>query len=68
MSTENLIESFEALLNKKVFAHLSTIMPNGSPQVSPVWLSVKDGLIWINTAVDRQKDRNMRRDPRIDQR
>ncbi|MFW9856287.1 MAG: PPOX class F420-dependent oxidoreductase [Candidatus Thorarchaeota archaeon] len=65
MSSRNLLEPFEPLLNKKVFAHLSTIMPNGSPQVSPVWLSFDSGLIWINTAVGRQKDRNMKRDPRV---
>ncbi len=40
-------------------------MPDGSPQVSPVWIDYRDGLIWVNTAEGRQKHRNVLRDPRV---
>jgi PPOX class probable F420-dependent enzyme len=50
---------------KLSFAHLATLMPDGSPQVSPVWLDVEGDQIIINTAQGRVKDRNMQRDPRV---
>jgi len=40
-------------------------MADGSPQVTPVWFDVHDGLIWINTAEGRTKWRNMRRRPKV---
>lgn len=53
------------ILDKPAFAHLSTLMPDGSPQVSPVWLDTDGGLLVVNSATGRVKDRNMRRDPRV---
>jgi PPOX class probable F420-dependent enzyme len=40
-------------------------MPDGSPQVSPVWVDVDKGYIVINSAAGRVKDENMKRDPRV---
>ncbi|PYQ16436.1 MAG: PPOX class F420-dependent oxidoreductase, partial [Acidobacteria bacterium] len=40
-------------------------MPDGTPQVTPVWCDLQDGLVLVNTAKGRQKDRNLRRDPRV---
>ena len=54
-----------ALFKGKNFAHLATIMPDGSPQVTPVWVDYEDGHIIVNTAEGRVKDRNMKRDPRV---
>ncbi|MHA2345920.1 MAG: PPOX class F420-dependent oxidoreductase [Candidatus Hodarchaeales archaeon] len=51
---------YEKILEKKGFAHLATIMPDGSPQSTPVWYDTEEGLIRINTAIDRVKDRNLR--------
>ncbi|MHA1942657.1 MAG: pyridoxamine 5'-phosphate oxidase family protein, partial [Candidatus Hodarchaeales archaeon] len=51
---------YEKILEKKGFAHLATIMPDGSPQSTPVWYDTEEGLIRINTAIDRVKDHNMR--------
>ena len=62
---KNLLDSYTDLLQKKGFANLSTIQPDGSPQVTPVWFDHEDGLIRINTAVDRRKDRNMRERPKV---
>jgi PPOX class probable F420-dependent enzyme len=46
--------------------YLSTVMPDGSPQVTPLWVEVgDDGLIRLNTAEGRVKTENMRRDARV---
>ena len=53
------------LLQKKAFAGFTTLMPDGSPQTTPVWVDIQGGEIWVNSAVGRQKDKNVRRDPRV---
>jgi PPOX class probable F420-dependent enzyme len=40
-------------------------MPDGSPQVTPVWCDYDGQHVLINSAKGRVKDRNMRRDPRV---
>jgi PPOX class probable F420-dependent enzyme len=40
-------------------------MPDGSPQTTPVWIDFQNGDIWVNSAIGRQKDKNVRRDPRV---
>lgn len=49
------------------FAFISTINKDGSPQVTPTWIDLdeKHGLILINTAVGRLKQKNVSRDPRV---
>ncbi len=49
----------------KAFAILATLMPDGSPQTTPVWFTYDGTHIMINSAKGRVKDRNMRRDPRV---
>ncbi|HZD80926.1 MAG TPA: PPOX class F420-dependent oxidoreductase [Actinomycetota bacterium] len=53
------------LLRGRNFAHLATLMPDGSPHVAPVWVDLEDGLIRVNTVEGRVKTRNLRRDPRV---
>ncbi len=53
------------LLEGKNFAHVSTLMPDGSPQSSPVWIGHEEGVVTFNTAKGRQKPKNLERDPRI---
>lgn len=65
MTLEEKITQFSKILNKKAFAHLSTIMPDGSPQVTPVWFSIENNQILINTAVNRRKDKNMTKNPNV---
>jgi hypothetical protein len=50
---------------KKAFASLATLMPDGSPQVTPVWFDYADGKVRVNTARGRVKDRNMAKDARV---
>jgi PPOX class probable F420-dependent enzyme len=45
---------------KKAFASLATVMPDGTPQVTPVWFDYSDGMIQVNTARGRVKARNMK--------
>lgn len=47
------------------FAFLATTMADGTPQVTPVWFDVEDGLIRINTSRGRVKDRNMTTRPDV---
>lgn len=53
------------LLEGKHFANVATLNPDGSPQVTPVWVDHDGDTILINTAKGRLKDRNLRRDPRV---
>lgn len=55
------------LLQEKQIAHVATVMRDGSPQVTPVWVDVEpDGShVLINTAEGRIKANNLMRDPRI---
>ena len=50
---------------KKAFANLATVMPDGSPQVTPVWVDYKGGLVRVNTAKGRVKARNMKEGSRV---
>ena len=49
----------------RAYAYLATLMPDGSPQLTPVWLNSEDGHTLVNTARGRVKDRNMRARPRV---
>jgi hypothetical protein len=53
------------LFEKKAFAHLATLMPDGQPQVTPVWVQFDGHHVIVNTAEGRQKDKNLQRDKRV---
>jgi PPOX class probable F420-dependent enzyme len=55
----------DLLTNNKAFAHLATVMPDGSPQVTPVWFDYTNGHIRVNTAKGRTKARNMEPGSRV---
>jgi PPOX class probable F420-dependent enzyme len=55
----------DLLTGKKAFASLGTIMPDGTPQVTPVWFDFDGSNLIFNSARGRQKDLNVRRDPRV---
>ena len=58
-------EKYRDLFQKKAFCSLSTLMPDGSPQVTPVWCDFDGTHVIVNSAKGRRKDTNMRRDPRV---
>lgn len=53
------------LFTKKAFGFLATLMPDGSPQATPVWVDYDGQFVYFNSARGRVKDRNVRRDPRV---
>ncbi|APY87608.1 PPOX class F420-dependent oxidoreductase [Streptomyces alfalfae] len=64
MSAE-LSDDLKALLDTPVFIMVATIQPDGSPQVSPVWVKRDGDDVLFSTTVGRRKERNLRRDPRV---
>jgi|SRR5579875_544599 PPOX class probable F420-dependent enzyme len=56
---ENALDLFE----KPALAHLATVMPDGTPHVTPVWVDYDGTHILINTVRGRRKERNMRQRP-----
>ena len=58
---ETIPDTFSDLMGqKKAFANLATVMPDGTPQVTPVWFDYQNGTIRVNTAKGRVKARNMK--------
>ncbi len=49
----------------KAYLFLATTMPDGSPQVTPIWFDSDDEHILINTNEGRVKDRNMKARPKV---
>ena len=62
---ESIPSSHADLLQGKNFAHVVTLMPDGTPQTTPVWIDFDGTNIIFNTAEGRQKTRNLDRDPRV---
>jgi len=65
MPASTIPDSHVDLFKKKAFANLATLMPKGSPQVTPVWVDYDGRHILFNTAEGRQKDKNLQRDGRV---
>jgi PPOX class probable F420-dependent enzyme len=58
-------DKYRDLFTKRAFASLATLMPDGSPQVTPVWVDLDGSQVIVNSAKGRQKDKNIRRDTRV---
>ncbi len=67
MSLKNIPESHIDLISDEIrsFAYLATSMPDGTPQVTPVWFNTDGEHILLNSVKGRIKDRNMRARPQI---
>lgn len=63
--TATLSGELKKLLDTPVFVTLGTIQPDGSPQLSPVWVKRDGDDLLISTTVGRRKEKNLRRDPRV---
>ena len=55
----------KALLDRANFAHLATLMPDGSPQIAPVWVGREGDRVLVGTGEASLKAKNTRRDPRV---
>ncbi|MFD5557552.1 PPOX class F420-dependent oxidoreductase [Streptomyces sp. NPDC127068] len=64
MSTQ-LSDDLKALLDGPVFITVATVQPDGSPQLSPVWVKRDGDDVLFSTTIGRRKEQNLRRDPRI---
>ena len=61
----NLPEGLTALLRQASPCFLTTLMPDGSPQLTETWVDTDGGHVVINTVQGSQKVRNIERDPRV---
>ena len=55
----------KSLLSRPNFAHLASVLADGSPNVTPVWIGLEGDRILIGTSESSLKVRNLRRDPRL---
>ena len=64
---KEITEPVATLLQDKNFAFIATLMPDGSPQITPVWIDIdkNTNTILVNTASGRKKLDNISRDPRV---
>jgi PPOX class probable F420-dependent enzyme len=53
------------VLDGTSFAHLATVLPDGSPHSVPVYVGTHGDRIVFMTGPDSRKARNLRRDPRL---
>ena len=60
-----LSEKSRALIARPVLASLATLNPDGSPQITPLWVDLHDDDVVFNTAQGRRKARNLERDARV---
>ncbi|MFJ8362305.1 PPOX class F420-dependent oxidoreductase [Streptomyces sp. NPDC093984] len=65
MPTAVLSDRLKSLLDGPVFIVVGTIQPDGSPQLSPVWVKRDGDDLLFSTTVDRRKKLNLDRDPRV---
>ncbi|MGW2021522.1 PPOX class F420-dependent oxidoreductase [Streptomyces decoyicus] len=63
--TATLSDDLKHLLDTPVFVTVATVQPDGSPQVSPVWVKRDGDDLLFSTTVGRRKEANLRRDPRV---
>lgn len=56
---------FKKLLDEPAYCEVATLMADGSPQITQVWVDTDGEHILVNTSQNRQKTANIRRDPRV---
>ncbi|MEU7351044.1 PPOX class F420-dependent oxidoreductase [Streptomyces albidoflavus] len=63
--TAQLSDALKEKLDTPVFLTVATIQPDGSPQLSPVWVKREGNDVLFSTTTDRRKAKNLLRDPRV---
>jgi len=63
--TERLSRGLQTLLGEPAFCQVATLLPDGSPHLTQVWVGTDGEQILVNTYEGSQKLRNIRRDPRV---
>lgn len=62
---EKIPESHRDLIEGPIFVAFTTVMPDGQPQSSVVWCNYKEPYVLVNTARGRQKEENVRQNPKV---
>ena len=65
MDTMQLPDEIGSALDENVFVHIATLNPDGSPQVSVVWMTRRGDTVLFSSAEGRIKPRNIALDPRV---
>ncbi len=58
-------EKYRDLFERPIVVSLATVLPDGQPQVTPVWCDLHDGRLRVNTAKGRRKHRDMVERPQV---
>lgn len=58
-------ETYRDLLDGEFCAALITVMPDGQPQITPVWFNREGDYLWLNTMRGFRKEKNMRANPKV---
>ena len=61
----NLPDGLTALMRKPSLCFVTTLMPDGSPQITETWVDTDGEHVLINTVQTHLKMRNIERDPRV---
>ena len=61
----DLEDKYRTLLEGPVTCTLATMMPNGRPQLTPIWVAHDGTHVLVNTKKGRVKDTNMRDRPQV---
>ncbi|MEW5839782.1 PPOX class F420-dependent oxidoreductase [Nitrososphaera sp.] len=64
-SSTTITPEVQQLLKGKNFASFATLMKDGSPQVTPVWIDTDGQAVLVNTAAGRTKEKNVKSDSRV---
>ena len=62
---KQLSENAKKLIDGKNFAVVATLNRDGSPQIAPVWVDREGDIIVLNATENRQRYKNLKRDPRV---
>jgi PPOX class probable F420-dependent enzyme len=65
MQPNHIPDSHRDLFDGNACIALTTIMPNGQPQITPVWSNLNGPYILINTMRGFRKEKNMRSNPKV---
>ncbi|MDT3399446.1 PPOX class F420-dependent oxidoreductase [Streptomyces sp. B1866] len=60
-----LSEDLKRLIDSPIFVTVATVQPDGSPQLSPVWVTRDGDDLLFSTTMGRRKQKNIARDPRV---
>ena len=63
--TASLSDDVLSLLRRPLMAHVATVMPDGTPQSTPVWIDTDGTDVLFNTAKGRVKHRNLLQNPAV---